>query len=236
MRTLKPISPEPSPKPLPEASSTEPASVKTLSRLSLRGISASATPSPPSKLAVLPASPYRILHFDIENRPLAYLGQDYTTGEITAIAASFADREKVHVWLLGRDEPTEMLRGFLALWDEADVVTGHYIRKHDLPVISGALLEAGMPPLTRKLTSDTKLDLVRAKYLSLSQESLGAMFALSHRKEHMNQRQWREANRLTAKGLKETKRRVTGDVRQHKALRKKLLELGALRAPRSWTP
>src|SRR5262245_22375335 len=176
----------------------------------------------------------RVLDFDVENRTLAYLGMDYTTGELTAIAASWIGEDRVHVWLLGRHSPAEMLRGFLALYDEADIVTGHYIRKHELPMINRSLLEQGLPPLRRKMTSDTKADLIRAKHLSLSQESLGSMFGLSHRKEHMNQNQWREANRLTPKGLKETRRRVTGDVKQHKELRRRLLEMGALRAPRLW--
>src|SRR5690242_8588722 len=88
----------------------------------------------------------RVLDFDIENRPLSYLGQDYTTGEITAIAASWEGEHHVKVWLLGRDSPDDMLRGFVDLYDQADIVTGHYIRKHDLPIINGALLERGMGP------------------------------------------------------------------------------------------
>jgi hypothetical protein len=50
----------------------------------------------------------------------------------------------------------------------------------------------------------------------------------------MSQPDWREANRLTPAGLKETRRRVIGDVKQHKNLRDKLLEVGALGAPKMW--
>lgn len=178
----------------------------------------------------------RILDFDSECRPLAYLGQDYTSGEVTAIAASWVGEDKVWVRLLGRHTPEEMLGGFLDLYNQADIVTGHFIRGHDLPVINGALLEHGLPMLGSKMTSDTYKDINKAKYLSLSQESLGAMYGLSHRKEHMNQPQWRKANRLTPSGLKETRRRVAGDVRQHKELRLKLIEAGALKAPRRWCP
>ena len=32
------------------------------------------------------ARPLRVLDFDIENRPLSYLGSDFTTAEVTAIA------------------------------------------------------------------------------------------------------------------------------------------------------
>lgn len=178
----------------------------------------------------------RILDFDIENRPLSYLGMDYTTAEVTAIAASWVGQKKVHVWLLGEDDPFNMLCEFVDLYDQADIVTGHYIRKHDLPVLNGALLENELPLLEQKMTCDTKMDIPSMKYMSLSQENLAALYRLSHKKEHMNQVQWREANRLTPEGLQETRRRVAGDVRQHKALRERLIESGALKAPQLWRP
>lgn len=86
----------------------------------------------------------RILDFDIENRPLSYLGQDFTTAEITAIAAGFTDSERISCWTLklGGDS-TDMLTAFRRMYDRADMVTGHYIRRHDLPIINGALLEHG---------------------------------------------------------------------------------------------
>ena len=43
----------------------------------------------------------KILDFDIENRPLSYGGQDFTFSDITAIAASWINENKVHVWALG---------------------------------------------------------------------------------------------------------------------------------------
>jgi hypothetical protein len=55
-------------------------------------------------------------------------------------------------------------------------------------------------------------------------------------KEHMSQPEWREANRLTPWGLKHTKRRVAGDVRQHKELRLRLQQGRMLKAPRVWSP
>ena len=179
----------------------------------------------------------RILAFDIENRPLAYLGEDYTSAEITAIAACWDGRPRtMKCWLLGKDDPAEMLRAFVALYDEADLVTGHYIRMHDLPVIDGALLEYGLAPLKRKLTCDTKLDLTTRKYLSVSQENLGEMLGLPAPKVHMSNAQWRAANRLTPAGLKLTRERVIGDVLQHMAIRRVLLERGLLGAPKPWSP
>lgn len=177
----------------------------------------------------------RILDFDIENRPLSYLGQDFTTAEITAIAASFGPDEPVHCWLLGRNDPRAMLRAFRILFDAADIVTGHYIRKHDLPIINGSMLEYGLPPLGPKLVCDTKMDLVQRSGISASQESLADLLGVPAPKIGMSQAKWRAANRLTATGIAHTAERVTGDVIQHQLMRVRLAELGMLRAPRMWS-
>lgn len=183
---------------------------------------------------VLRARPQKVLDFDIENRPLSYLGSDFTTAEVTAIAWAWTDSPDVTVYLLGETDLIDILRRFVAAFDTADMVTGHYITGHDLPMVNGALMECRMPPLPDKLVQDTKTHLIRSKGLSLSQESLGAMFRLEHEKVVMNQSKWRAANRLTREGLAEVRKRVTGDVQQHIALRRELLACGYLGPPRNW--
>ena len=188
----------------------------------------------PSRV-VIRSRPLRILDFDIENRPLTYLGSDFTTAEVTAISWAWCDQpEDVTVYLLGEAELPDILRAFCAAYEQADVVTGHFILGHDLPMINGALMEFGMPALSDKLVSDTKVHLLRAKGLSKSQESLGAMFHLDHDKVQMNQFKWRAANRLTPEGLALVRERVTGDVKQHMAMRLELDRLGYLSPPRLW--
>lgn len=178
----------------------------------------------------------RVLDFDIENRPLSYNGPDYTTAEITAIAAGWVGQKKVRCWALGQVEPLEMLEGFLELYRKADVLTGHNIRRHDLPILNGACLEYDLPPLTPKLTCDTYGDLTRRKELSASQENLSQMFGLEADKHHMSQVSWREANRLTPEGIRKTRKRVIDDVIQHKELRERLIEHRALKPPKVWRP
>ena len=178
----------------------------------------------------------RILDFDIENRPLSYLGSDFTTADVTAIAASFVGERSVHVWALGEHTSEEMLVGFLDLYQESDIVTGHYIRRHDLPIVNGALVEFGLGRLEPRLVSDTKTDLRKTSGISLSQESLSDMLGIRAPKIHMNQPAWREANRLTDAGIALTKKRVIGDVRQHKLLRRELLRRDMLNPPRTWKP
>jgi hypothetical protein len=188
------------------------------------------TPAP----VVIPYRRRRILDFDIENRPLSYLGSDFTTAEVTAIAWAWDHEPDVTVYLLGEHELSDILRTFVAAYESADLVTGHYIRGHDLPMVNGALVELGLPVLSDRMTQDTKLDFARTKGISLSQESLGAMLRLDHQKVTMNQSKWRAANRLTPDGLKEVRERVTGDVRQHLQLRRELLAKGYLAPAKLW--
>jgi hypothetical protein len=183
---------------------------------------------------------HRILDFDIENRPLAYWYDGMTTGEVTAIAWAWATdrRPKVEVHLLDPDPASgpAMLEAFVEVYEEADMVTGHFIRAHDLPILNGAMLEHKLPPLEEKMTSDTKLDLIKRKDLSASQESLAAMYGLPQPKHHMSQEEWREGNRLTPRGMEATRTRVVSDVKQHMALRARLLEADALGTPKVWRP
>lgn len=182
-------------------------------------------------------SKLKILDFDIENRPLSYLGMDFTTEEITAIAYCFVSEKKsMKCGLLGIDTTQDIMEGFVSAYNEADMVTGHYIRAHDLPIINGTLLELGMAPLEPKLTQDTKLDLLKRKTVSASQENLAEMLGLPAPKVHMNTPRWRDANRLTPQGIALTKKRAEGDVIQHMQLRAKLVELGWLGPPKVWRP
>lgn len=185
-----------------------------------------------------------ILDFDIENRPLTYYGGDLTTADITAIACGFTlTGSDIHCWLLGDPfdggmDARGILTRFHAFYDAADIVTGHYIRIHDLPIINGAMVEAGLEPLGPKLTIDTKLDLKPWSFQAQpkSQEELGLALGIEAPKVHMSQQDWREANRLTPAGLEKTRERVVGDVRQHKLMRLELTRRGLLNAPKAWNP
>lgn len=180
----------------------------------------------------------RTLDFDIENRPLSYLGMDFTTADVTAIAAGWVGEEDVWVGLQTKSQSSlpRLLKKFRSMWEEADVVTGHYILKHDIGHIQGALIEFDLPLLGPKLVSDTKIHLKKFTGLSKSQENLGHMFELTAPKYHMNTPMWREANRLSKEGMELTKARVVEDVVMHKEMRAKLIKLGLLNPPTLWRP
>lgn len=196
----------------------------------------------------------KVLDFDIENRPITYWYDGNCTSQITSIAAGFAGSKTVEIKLLRwydtqnkatlTKATTDMMEWFEELYNKADAVTGHFIRKHDLGIIAATRAWFGMYPLEEKLTIDTKLDMKRST-MPKSQEALGAMLEKFDRKaayknlsskEHMTQTDWFWANNLGEEGVAETERRVVGDVKQHKEMRLALKELNMLNPPKLWRP
>lgn len=186
----------------------------------------------------------RVLDFDCECRPLAWYGGDFVTKQPTAIAWSFiGEKSGIDVAVIGEsdrssrvlEEEETMLRRFIVAYNDADVVTGHYIRGFDLPLLNGALMRLGLPLLTDKRAQDTKGDLVRGQGISKSQENLGAMYELKHPKVPMNTALWAKGNMLLPEGIEASRRRVIGDVAQHIELRQEMLDRGHLGAPVLWS-
>lgn len=193
------------------------------------------------------SKPLAVLDFDLENRPLSYVGGGFTTAEITAMAWSWVGYDEVMSCVLNADgyyvteggrrlSVAQALTQLAATIRAAGITTGHYIRKHDLPLLNGALIENRLPSLPPLLVHDTHQDLMRKKDLSASQESLAAIFGLNEKKHHMAPQEWRVANRLSPEGTELTRKRVVDDVIQHKALRSQMIKAGVLRPARWWKP
>lgn len=188
---------------------------------------------------------FTVLDFDCECRPLAWFGGDFVTKQPTAIAWKvIGSRGRPSVAVIGEsdrssrvlEEEAVMLESFRAAYDAADMVTGHFIVGFDLPLVNGAMIRLGLPPLQPKLAEDTKLDLHRAQGISKSMENLSAMFEAKTQKYGMDTAKWARANMLLPDGIELAKRRVTTDVIEHIELRNTLVERGLLRAPRRWSP
>jgi hypothetical protein len=187
----------------------------------------------------------RVLDFDIEVRPLAWYGGDFVTKQPTVIAWKFiGEKGPVEIASIGDsgqaemvlEEEADMISRFLEAYDQADLVTGHFIRGFDLPVISAASLRLGGEPIGKKLSSDTKLDLTKASGISKSMENLSAMFEAKNKKYTMDTAKWAAANMLLPEGIELSRTRCARDVKEHIELRAKLLEVGALRPPVEWSP
>jgi len=188
----------------------------------------------------LPAQ--KILDFDIETRKIGFHdgGRFAPTGcEPVIIACSWSQDDPVDYRSLGTQwrekDARAMLEWFVELWDEATHATGHYIRKFDLLILNGCLLEWGYDPLKPKLTIDTQQDIPKVGGMSKSQENLSEMLNIGSKKFHMNDALWRQVARLTRYGLDEAQKRVVDDVRQHQELRERLSG-SWLKQPRMWKP
>lgn len=187
----------------------------------------------------------RILDFDIECRPIAFYGGDFVTKQPTAIAWKFVgERGRPKVAVIGESdrsslvlqEEAAMLEAFREAYDAADMVTGHYIRGFDLPVLAGAYMRLGLDPLGPIMAQDTKSDLIKAQGLSKSMENLSAMFDTQTQKYGMDTAKWAAANMLLPHGIALAKKRVVTDVIEHIELREELLQRGLLRPPKAWRP
>jgi hypothetical protein len=191
----------------------------------------------PAPLRAFKMPPVRTLVFDTECRPMHY-SEWRPESQITAYAWSWADESEVHARVLDPDLSNEQqnLLDFLEAYIEADLVVGHYIRKHDLPLLNDHCVRFRMGPLPAKLTTDTKLDFVKVRALGLSQENLAHEFDLAESKHSMSGALWRQANALDPVGAHNARTRVVSDVRQSKALRLRLLEARVLKAPKVWSP
>lgn len=185
--------------------------------------------------------PSLILDFDIEVRPLGWYGGDYVHKEPTVIASAWifkgipVDLEVLYITKRAGSEKT-MLKKFLKRYEMADMVTGHFIRGFDLPILNAAMHEWDLGPLPPKNSHDTKLDAIKGQGLSSSQENLGSMYELNHPKIPMTMADWRQANRLTPAGIRLAVKRAAGDVLQHVDLRNEQLRRGFLGAPKVWDP
>jgi hypothetical protein len=200
-----------------------------------------------------------ILDFDIENRPLSYWVPDRPSAEVTSISWMFGgDHDSLAVvglappcWHKGHevhcpDMPANLLsmgpllEEFRAVYDRADIVTGHYILMHDLPIINAMLYEQRMPLLDDKRASDTKVHMFSKKDLPATQEFLLELLdvrcplGITLEKFHMTQPKWREANRLSREGTALTQRRVTSDVHAHWHMREAMLDHGWLSPSAIW--
>lgn len=178
-----------------------------------------------------------ILDFDTECRPMHY-NEWKPESQITAIAWSWIGRREVKVRSLKQNLSNEeaMIADFVRYLEHADIVTGHYIRKHDLPLLNDHALRLLGRPLKPVLTQDTMSDMTSVKSLGKSQDNLAVTFGLSEEKHHMTGADWRLANSLVPEGMELALVRVTNDVIQHKALRQELLNRGALGEPQLWVP
>ena len=179
--------------------------------------------------------PMRVLNFDTECRPMHY-SEFRPESQITAYAWSWIGEKHVESRVLNQNLSNEkkILAEFLSAVREADMVVGHYIRRHDLPLINDHAVRFGLEPIRAILVQDTKSDLIKAKGMGLSQENLSLEFGLTAEKHGMAGALWRRANSLAKGGREEALKRVVSDVVQNKELYEELKRRGMLKPASIW--
>lgn len=179
----------------------------------------------------------RVLDIDVECLPGHWIGGDYVSKVITAVAWKWVgSKEAVQVRTHYDFETEELAEQISYQIADADIVAGHYIRGFDLRLINGNLLRAGRPSLEAILAHDTKLDLLTTSGRSLSQKNLAAMIGVHHPKIDVTLTEWEGFNTRTPGFKSKGVERVKGDVLQNIEMRDRLIEMEWLGPPQRWDP
>ena len=176
--------------------------------------------------------PLRGLCFDIENMPGTYGPGDYTHQKPTAPACRGLDGKRVWSWCFDRRDESAMRRDveeFRALWDRADFVVGHNIRRHDVKILNGLYTSLDLPLLAQRKMVDTYLDQPKMAGLSRSLENLAARWGCPIQKLHLSECDWERAYDGIPEGVALMKRRVVSDVRINVWLYGELIARGLLK-------
>lgn len=175
---------------------------------------------------------FRGLAFDIENKPGTYGPGDYTHPKVTAIGCQFLDSEDPLAWCLARDDVEGMRQAaeeFRFLWNTADFVVGHNIRRHDRKILDGLYTALDLELLEQKRMVDTYLDQPKMAGMSRSLENLAARWGCPIRKMSLSEYDWERAYDGTPEGMELMRRRVISDVQINIWLYDELTRRGLLK-------
>jgi DNA polymerase elongation subunit (family B) len=182
----------------------------------------------------------RILDFDVETIAAGFADPEWVPQKITCVAWSWIGSDVVEsrvcgpAGIFGRPERrAKMLKPLLAAIAEADMVTGHNIRRFDLPVIQAEVMRLGLPSLQPMLVQDT-IKLRASKGFKKGQDNLGRLYRIADEKLALDWQAWQDA--YDEDGWQTIRDRAESDVTMHKQLRAALIELDYLKEPRRWAP
>lgn len=183
-------------------------------------------------------TPKHILDFDVETISAGFADPNWVPQRITVIAWSWIGSREVR-YATRRDTAASMFIEFLKDLRMADMVTGHNLIRFDLPVLNADLIRTGFSALPTLMVQDT-MRVPKAKGLKKGQDNMARLMGVRARKRNMDWQEWDEAyewDDLIAGGdvswAKVIERCVT-DVKQHKLMRKAMLEEGLLKPPVEW--
>lgn len=203
--------------------------------------------SPTLRSISLPSSvqllerPQKVLDFDTESLAAGFYDPQWVPQKITCIAWSWIGQDRVHVATC-KDERglysksvwrREMIQLFLKALLKADLVVGHNIIRHDLPVLNAECLRLGLKPLPPIKVQDT-MRFTKTKGFLKGQDNIGALIDTHDQKMSLNWQQWDDA--YAEPGWPTVIKRCKGDVKMHKDIYAHMLAEGWLKPIRIWRP
>lgn len=175
--------------------------------------------------------------FDVENMPGTYGPGDYTHPKMTALgwAPALDMGHPLHPNIEGRliirtdkGQMRAVAEEFRQVWEEADFVVGHNIRRHDIKLIDGFYYSLDLPLLSRKRLVDTYLDQPKLEGLSRSLENLTSRWGCPIKKPHLEEHVWEAAYDGIPWAQERMHKRVMADVAINRWLYFQLVDRGLL--------
>lgn len=173
----------------------------------------------------------RGLAYDVENAPSTYGGGDYVHPKLTAIGWQYLDATRPYSVVFDRRNPARMreqAEKFRRVWEDADFVLGHNIRRHDQKLLDGFYASLDLPLLSRKRQVDTYCDQPKMQGFSRSLENLAARWGCPEEKLRLSEYDWQRAYDGVPEGLALMRERVESDVRISIWLWQELKERGLM--------
>jgi len=181
----------------------------------------------------------RVLDFDIECLAAGYADPAWVPDKITVVSWSWVGESDIRTVVTGKDGffsrrlRGERLAPFREALRHADRVTGHNIVRFDLPVLQAEFLRCGIEPLGAIETHDT-IRFTRTKGFKKSQDDMSVWLESPLKKKTLSWTEW--DNAYEEEGWPVAIERCESDVRQHKLLYQRMLELNILKPVRMWRP
>ena len=197
--------------------------------------------SPLSKVAPAAAAPSakRILDFDTESLAAGFADPEWVPQKITCSAWSWVGEDVVHHRICGirgffiPEVRAKSLRPLVAAIRQADIVRGHNLARHDLPVLNAECLRLGLGPLPPLQVQDS-IKIVRTKGFKKGQDNLARLLKLEKEKLAMDWQAWEDA--YAEAGWPTVIARCVSDVEQHKQLWDAMSAAGWLKPMTVWRP
>ena len=176
----------------------------------------------------------RILDFDMESLAAGFADPAWVPQKITCISWSWVGYDAVNTVIstqMGFFIPSiraAMLVQFMPVFNQADMVTGHNLIRHDLPLLKSECLLLGVEPPQPKLVQDT-MRLGRTKGLKKGLDNLAGMLKTQEEKQAMDWAAWEAAYEDPT--WQKVIDRCESDVRLHKEVRAEMLRRGGWLTP-----